>query len=172
MLQTKLSRLLLLVLVPVLIAGCSKGPDGPTPPKTSVVSGTVLVNGKPAPVIEYGQIELKLYPKGRDPKPGERIPKCLADKDGNFVFNSYRAGDGAVPGEYVLTMEMLRVALGGLFGPDRFGNNFNSPSSTDPRFQVTVVDDEPTVIPTIDIKLDELKQQPAHKYASPAGKRE
>ena len=158
----------LLCLLPLLLASCgSTGPDGPPPPETSQVSGTVMIDGKPAP---RGEVVLKLYPKGRELKPGERIPQCIVGPDGEFSFSSYREGDGAEPGEYVLTMEWLRIALMGMFGPDKFLNNFNSPNNEDPRFQVTVVSGEDTVIPTIDINTSTLQKKPMHRYATRAGK--
>ncbi len=128
-----------------------------------------MIDGKPAPP---GLIEMKLYPKGRKPKAGERIPKCIVRKEGRFSFSSYRNGDGAEPGEYVLSMEKLKIGgPGELFGPDQFGNNFNSPRNKDPRFQVTVVEGEATEIPTILVETSKLQPQKRHPYASRPGKR-
>lgn len=169
MLQSKLSRLLLFV--PLLLASCSSttGPEGPPAPETTAVGGVLMIDGKPAP---RGLVELKLYPKGREPKPGERIPICLVGPDGKYEFSSYSEGDGAVPGEYVLSVEVLRIGgPGQLFGPDKLLNNFNSPANADPRFQVTIVEGEPTEIPTIDIDTSQLKPQRNHRYATPAGKK-
>ena len=129
-----------------------------------------MVDGEPAPFIK-GVVELKLYPKGREIKPGESVPKCVAGQDGKYTFSAYRDGDGAEPGEYVLSVEMLKIGMGDLYGPDQFLNNFNSPKNEDPRFQVKVGDDEAVEIPTIDIKTSELKKQPNHPFASPPGKR-
>lgn len=165
----RLLRSCVFLVVPLLSAGCSsKGPDGPPPPPTSPVSGVFLIDGKPAP--QMTAVELKLYPKGREPKPEERIPKCIVGRDGKFTFSAYRDGDGAEPGEYVLSAEVLRIAFSGMMGPDQLGNNFNSPFNEDPRFQVKVVAGEPTEIPPIDIKLSELQAQPMHAFASPPGK--
>lgn len=159
-----------MIIAPLLITGCSSttGPDGPTPPKTTPVSGTILIDGEPAPL---GVTELKLYPKEGDVKPGMRTPKCYVKQNGEFIFSSYRDGDGAEPGEYVLSVEVLNLGFGDLFGPDQLGNNFNSPENTDPRFQVTVADDA-VVIPTIDIDTTTLEYKDDHPFASPPGKRE
>lgn len=161
-----------LLFIPQLLAGCSgsTGPDGPPPPKTTSVGGVLLVDGEPA-TLAKGVVELKLYPKGRDVKPGESVPKCVAGLDGKYTFSSYRDGDGAEPGDYVLSVELLRMRFGDLCGPDEFLNNFNSPFNEDPRFQVKVGDGDPVEIPAIDINTRELKKQPDHKYASPSGKR-
>ncbi|MCA9008580.1 MAG: hypothetical protein KDB01_02480 [Planctomycetaceae bacterium] len=161
-----------LLLVSLLLAGCSSstGPDGPPPPKTTRVGGVLLVDGEPSPLVK-GVVELKLYPKGREVKPGESVPECIVGQDGKYTFSSYRDGDGAEPGDYVLSAELLRMGLGDLFGPDQFLNNFNSPLNEDARFQVKIGDGEAVEIPTIDIKTSELKQQPNHPFASPTGKR-
>ncbi len=150
---------LLMLLVPLLIAGCSgsTGPDGPPPPKTTSVGGVLLVDGEPVPFTK-GVVELKLYPKGREVKPGESVPKCIAGQDGKYTFSSYRDGDGAEPGEYVLSVELLKMGLGDLFGPDLFLNNFNTPLNEDPRFQVKVGDGEPVEIPAIDIKTSRIEK--------------
>ena len=162
----------LLLVIPTLMTGCSgsTGPDGPPPPETSKVSGVILIDGEPAELMVA--VELKLYPQGRVPKVGERVAKCIADQEGKYTFSSYRDGDGAEPGEYVLSVEALRRAPGAIFGPDKLGNNFNSPDNEDPRFQVKVVSGEPTVVPTIDINTSQLEPQQPHPFASPPGKRD
>jgi hypothetical protein len=165
MLRTKFSCLL--ILVPLGVASCSSGPTGPPTPKTSKVGGVFKINGEPAPI---GEVELKLYAKGRDVTQGEVVANCIVGEGGKYAFNSYRQGDGAVPGEYVLSAEWLRPAPGVMYGPDKFLNNFNSPSNADPRFQVTVVDEGSVEIPTIDIKTSELRPQKSHPFASPSGK--
>lgn len=130
-----------------------------------------MVDGEPM-TFTKGVIELKLYPKAGQVKPGEPVPKCIAGQDGRYTFSSYRDGDGAEAGEYVLSAELLRMTPVDIFGPDRFLNNFNSPLNEDPRFQVKVGDGGSVEIPLIDIKMSELKKQPPHPFASPNGKRE
>jgi hypothetical protein len=166
MLRTKLPCLL--VLIPLALASCSKGPKGPPTPKTTKVGGTLLIDGKPAP---KGNIELKLYKKGSDQAKAEVVANCLVGDEGKYQFNSYREGDGAVPGEYVLSMEWLRPAPGMMYGPDKFLNNFNSPFNEDPRFQVEVLDGAPVEISPIEITMSELKPQKMHPYATPTGKK-
>jgi hypothetical protein len=160
----------LLLLAPFILTSCtgSSGPNGPPTPKTARIGGVITIDGQPAPM---GLVELKLYPKGRELKPGEHVPKCRVGADGKFVFSSYRDGDGAEPGDYVLSVEYLRMGgPGAVFGPDKFLNNFNSPTNEDPRFQVKVVDGTSGEIPAIDIKMSELKAKPIHPFASPNGK--
>jgi len=126
-----------------------------------------MLDGQPPPP---GALELKLYPKGYQANSAERVAKCRVGPEGEYAFSSYRAGDGAEPGEYVLSVEFQVLGFGTISGPDQLGNNFNSPLNTDPRFQVTVVSGEPTVIPAIDIITSELERQPDHPFATPAGK--
>lgn len=160
----------LLVLTPLLLASCSgtKGPQGPPTPKTTKVGGELIIDGDPAPKFV---VELKLYEKGHDPTPEQMIPKCVVGDNGKYQFSSYGKADGAVPGEYVLSIEWLKIGPGTLFGPDKLLNNFNSPFNKDPRFQVTVTEGMPVEIDTIEINTGELKQQESHPYASPSGKR-
>jgi hypothetical protein len=167
--RTHLTSLLLLTVL--WIVGCSgsgSGPDGPPVPKTTRVGGTIMINGKPAPI---GVVELKLYGRGKATKPGDTVPKCLVGTEGKYVFSSYRDGDGAEPGDYVLSVELLKMGFGELFGPDQLLNNFNSPDNADPRFQVKVGDGDAVEIPAIDIETSKLKKQPSHPFASRPGKR-
>jgi len=127
-----------------------------------------MIDSKPAP---SGEVEMKLYLKGREIKSGDTVPTCHVGVDGKYEFSSYRAGDGAEPGEYVISVEWLKMSFGALLGPDRLLNNFNSPTNKDPRFHVTVVKGQSLKIPIIEIKTSDLKQQPSHPYASRAGKR-
>ena len=127
-----------------------------------------MIDGEPAP---RGMVELKLYEKGHDPTPEQMVPKCVVGDNGKYQFSSYGQGDGAVPGEYVLSIEWLKIGPGALFGPDRLLNNFNSPFNEDARFQVTVINGQPVQIPTIEINTKELKEKESHPYASPPGKR-
>lgn len=168
MLHTKYPYFLVLVLLTIPACSSPTGPKAPPTPKTTKVKGVLMIDGKPAP---KAVVELKLYEKGHDPTPTQMIPRCVVGDDGKFQFSSYGQGDGAVPGEYVLSIEWLKLGVGGMFGPDQLLNNFNSPSNDDPRFQVTVVDGKPTEIPVIEIKTSELKQKKSHRFASPSGKR-
>ena len=144
------------------------GARGTSASHDGAVGGEIWIDGKPAPP---GIVELKLYPKGRDPEPDERIAKCLVGKDGKYKFSSYRDGDGAEPGEYVLSVEMLRIGgPGELYGPDKLKNNFNSPFNEDPRFQVDIIDEKPVEIPLITIDTSELEKQPTAQIRQPCWK--
>lgn len=160
----------LIALYSLVLTSCSgsTGPKGPPTPKTTKVKGILLFDGQPAP---RGLVELKLYEKGHDPKPTQMIPKAIVGENGKYEFSSYGDKDGTVPGDYVISIEWLKIGPGTLFGPDKLLNNYNNPSNDDPKFQVTVVDGKPVEIPTIDISTKELKQKKAHAWASPAGKR-
>ena len=168
MLRMNFACLMALVLLVLTSCSGSTGPKGPPTPKTTKVGGLLLFDGQPAP---RGLVELKLYEKGHDPKPAQMIPRAIVGENGKYEFSSYADKDGAVPGDYVISIEWLKMGPGTLFGPDKLLNNYNSPSNDDPKFQVTVTDGKPVEIPTIDINTKELKQKKTHPWASPAGKR-
>ena len=76
-----------------LVAGC-----GDPGPKLYPVTGTVRVDGKPA-----GDATIFLHRKGRD-NPNEPVPYAHCGPDGTFVVTTRKEGDGAAPGEYVVTV--------------------------------------------------------------------
>src|SRR5436305_1919061 len=83
-----MQRLLVaVVLVSVGLVGCSQS-------ETVAVTGTVTVNGKPA-----DQVEVAFNPK----KEG-RLTTGVTDAEGRFTLSTAKANDGAIPGEYVVTL--------------------------------------------------------------------
>lgn len=81
------------------VAGCRTGISAP---RTVPTSGTVLYKGKPAEGVK-----VTLHPKfdmGSIPF----TPNGMTGKDGRFVLSTADANDGAPPGEYSVTFEMLR----------------------------------------------------------------
>lgn len=81
--------------------GC--GGTSISPPKTVPTSGTVLFKGKPAagvtvkflPQFDMGSIDWR--------------PDAVTDKDGKFTLSTGAHGNGAPPGEYKVTFELLRA---------------------------------------------------------------
>lgn len=94
------SRSALVALVCAVAAGCGSG--GISAPRTAPVSGTVLVRDKPVagvkvtfhPQFDMGQV--KFTPNGE------------TNKEGRFTLSTAASGDGAPPGDYVVTFELLR----------------------------------------------------------------
>ena len=94
------SRILLLALTCAIAAGCGGG--GIKAPRTARVAGSVFKGGKPAVGVkvtfhpEFDMGAVKFTPSG------------LTDKNGRFTLSTAAAGDGAPPGEYSVTFELLR----------------------------------------------------------------
>lgn len=92
----------LVVLACVTAAGCGGG-GGITAPTTAPVSGTVLVKGKPA-----AGVTVKFHPKF-DIGAVRFVPSGVTNKDGRFILSTAAANDGAPPGEYAVTFELMRA---------------------------------------------------------------
>ena len=76
-----------------LAVGCDRGP------KMAPVVGTVTVNGEP---IKLGTI--MFYPSSGRPATGQ------IGSDGTYSLTTLEPGDGAPPGEYVVTIDAVEVA--------------------------------------------------------------
>lgn len=111
-----------------ILAGCGGGKDEPTP---TPVHGTLTVKGQPA-----AGATVVFHPKGRaGPKASGR-----AESNGEFRLTTRTAGDGAVPGEYAVTVVWPDVARslgdGTDDGVDRLGGKYRDP--TKPLTTITV----------------------------------
>ena len=97
------SRVVLVALVGAAVAGCGGDISAP---RTVPTSGTVLFKGKPA-----GGVKVTLHPNFN------MIfnPNGVTDKNGRFILSTGTPMDGAPPGEYSVTFELLRA------GPDKRG---------------------------------------------------
>jgi hypothetical protein len=85
----------LIALTAALLSGC--GSQGPAMPSSVPAKGVLLLPGG-APLAF---VRVKFKPK--DPAGVEAFADT--DKDGRFVLNTYKVGDGAVPGQYVVSIE-------------------------------------------------------------------
>ena len=91
------NRMSLVALVCVTAAGCGRG--GISAPRTVPTSGTVLFKGKPA-----GGVKVTLHPRFKM----MFTPNGMTGKDGRFLLSTAAPVDGAPPGEYTVTFELLR----------------------------------------------------------------
>jgi hypothetical protein len=92
------------VLVALLCAaavGC--GGTGISAPRSAPTSGAVLFKGKPAEGVK-----VTLHPKF-DMGSVKFTPNGVTGKDGRFTLSIAASGDGAPPGEYSVTFELLRA---------------------------------------------------------------
>lgn len=88
---------LLVVVVAVALAGCG-GSSGF--PKTYPVTGTVKLNGKP---IDGAMITFQL-------EGGKQNAIGTTDKNGEFSLSMFRPGDGAIPGQYKVSIKKEEAA--------------------------------------------------------------
>ena len=122
----------------VLVAGC-----GASGPKKHPVSGSVSVNGKPAPLmrVQFFHADQSL--------PGNlKMPVGMTDETGVFHLSTSGDKDGAVEGEYTVVFEWMSDNTLGQF--DKLGGKFSSPASSKfkakilpqknelPQFEITV----------------------------------
>ena len=77
----------ILVTVGIVLTGCSNSSRPPTYP----VTGTVTMQGKPV-----AGAAITFVPTGKE---GEAA-SAITDSDGKYALTTWRAGDGAQPGEY------------------------------------------------------------------------
>lgn len=88
-------RLAFLLLVCLPAAGCGSSDR----PETVPVAGQVLVGGKS---IEGATVTFRPTEKTGRPAFG------MTDAEGNFVLSTFDDGDGAIPGEYNITIEKVK----------------------------------------------------------------
>ena len=94
------SRVVLVAFTCVAVVGC--GGKGISAPRTVPTSGTVLFKGKPAEGVK-----VTLHPKFNMGSV-KFTPNGVTGKDGRFTLSTAAPGDGAPPGEYSATFELLR----------------------------------------------------------------
>ena len=88
------------VLVCAAMVGCGSGSI--SAPRTAPVSGTVLVKGKAA-----AGVKVTFHPQF-DMGSVKFTPNGETGKDGRFTLSTAAGGDGAPPGDYAVTFELLR----------------------------------------------------------------
>jgi hypothetical protein len=110
----------------LIASGCSSAPDGPVieMDKVSKVTGKLLINGKPEQ-----QVLVKLHRVGA-PDPDAKTSQVLSKEaftaaDGSFAITTYKSGDGAPDGEYIVTFQWGMInLLGGMYAGDKFGGKY------------------------------------------------
>jgi len=115
-----MQRLVVVAAVAALAtAGCSQS-------DTVAVTGTVTFNGQPA-----GQAEVMFNPKKG------RLATGVTDASGHFSLSTAKPGDGAAPGEYVVTLAEYyppdkppALPRGGGLLPSRFPSKYADPAKS------------------------------------------
>jgi hypothetical protein len=137
----------------VALAGCGKKPAVnqdwlPTYP----AKGTVKING----VAAEGAI-VRLYPVNPQPESKSPVvPTGRVQADGSFELMTYKTGDGAPEGDYVMTVEwpdpQINAAQGGMpeDPPDRLQGRFAKRDTSKLKTHISTSDN------VIEIVLDQV----------------
>jgi hypothetical protein len=103
----------------LIVAGCSQS-------ETVAVTGTVTLNGKPA-----DQAEVMFNPKQG------RLATGVTDANGRFILSTAKPSDGAMPGDYVITLAEYyppdkppALPKGGGLLPSRFPPKYADPAKS------------------------------------------
>ena len=94
------SRAALVVLACAAACGCGGG--NIQAPRTAPVAGAVTLKGKPV-----AGVRVTFHPKF-DMGAVKFAPSGTTDKQGRFTLSTAAAGDGAPPGEYAVTFELMQ----------------------------------------------------------------
>lgn len=126
-----------------LLVGCGSQPEWP---KRYPVSGTVLVDGKPAV-----RAVVTFHPQAPHADGKTYTPSTFTDDAGAFKLTTVEAGDGAPPGEYVVTVIANYAVKDGqdVSVPDLLKGQYADPKKSP--LKVTVRE-EPNVLPPFDLK--------------------
>jgi len=129
------------VFVFVAVLGCGKAPD--TRPTRHPTKGTLTYNGKPlkGAVVVFWPLPLEK----NDWQTTK--PQALVEADGSYQPNCFDQKDGAMAGEYVVTVQYTGETAGP--GPDLLKGRHSDPKK--PVLKVTIREGENT-IPPIEIK--------------------
>lgn len=76
-------------------------------PRTAATSGTVTFKGKPV-----SGVKVSLHPQF-DMGPNKFTPHGVTSKDGRFSLSTGHPNDGAPPGEYIATFELIQDTTDG-----------------------------------------------------------
>ncbi len=138
--------LCLLIACIVAAQGCG-GSNNPVPVK---VRGVVKYNGKP---LSNGSVMFN----PTDPQSG-RMAQGTIDKDGAFVLSTYKTGDGALEGSYLVSVtsslpgtEVLTKDKGtGIGGKSAIPERFSDPKTS--KLEQTVVAGDPDEVLVLELK--------------------
>ncbi len=119
---------------------------------TYATSGTITINGQPP---EGAVVEL--HSIGRQPDVRNSRPWAVVKADGSFELSTYKTGDGAPPGKYVVVVkwppDVTQPSL-----EDRLGGAYYKPGQSE--WDVTIEPGENTLPP---IEIEKAKVAPLKK---------
>jgi hypothetical protein len=124
--------------------GCGGGapPDNVKRKATHPVSGTVTLNQKPAPGVR-----ITLYPVSEADRDGahwsQGFPHAVVKEDSSFVVTTYKEGDGAPAGTYLVLSRLMEGDGEKAF--DVLKNRYANPATAKQRLEVKEQDNKLTV---------------------------
>jgi len=153
-----------LYLVACFLAICVAGCGGSDGPKRYPVEGSVLINGKPT-------VGVMVQFEHADPsvEGNYRFPTAVTGEDGSFSISSSGEKDGAVEGDYSVTLMWL--SANDLSAYDMLGGKYADKAK--PAFQVTVKAEDNQLDPfDLTIKESEIKKKNKKQAGAPAEMRQ
>jgi hypothetical protein len=73
--------------------------------------------------------QIRLHPRGMA-LPDDAVPTATVQADGTFALTTFTKGDGAPPGDYVVTVQWFRVAKDGSVGGNSLPKRYASPTTS------------------------------------------
>ena len=130
----------------VMFVGCGRNElTDPNELPTFPVTGKVMVDGKPVPMIR-----VVAHDTEEPPRPFNE-PKGFTKEDGSFSLTTFREGDGVPAGEYKLTFQYgtLAMVMGRQYQGDKFKGKYMKTEES--KFKLTVTEGQPTDLGTIEL---------------------
>jgi hypothetical protein len=98
----------------------------------SPLAGQVTVDGRPPELARGQRLIVMLNDPQKLDTPSMAKTYVETSSQGEFVFTTYKKGDGVKPGKYILTFAILKKAgKRGMEGPDQLKNLYNDPEKND-----------------------------------------
>lgn len=132
--------------------------------KTSKVTGTLMIDGRPEPMVSIRMIRVG---EADESAATSKLLTAtgMTDDEGKFVIGTYDKGpegDGAADGNYVLTFQWGQISLiGGRYEGDKFNGKYADPAKSEYKVEVA---GEP-----VDLGVIELESAPEAENSSGGG---
>jgi hypothetical protein len=116
----------------VSLLGC--GPKGPARKSTVKVTGVVLVEGAPP----SSSIQIQCHNVAGIEQQMPTLSQAMTNHGGVFELSTYETGDGAPPGDYIITMKWQTFNTMSMTysGEDRLNGRYSDPATSTFKFTV------------------------------------
>ncbi len=126
------------------LLGCS-GRD-PNWKETVPVTGQVVVDGE----AKEG-VMIKFFPVDGMDTAQPTLTSTMCDKEGKFAASTYQPGDGAPPGDYMVTFTLPKLnTISMTFNGDELNGKYSDPKKSE--FKISVVSETPLDMGRIELK--------------------